>query len=103
MYVKKGIFRTNLSPIGTGRISLSSGVEVVLSSLRVCYLCEIMLAFVLPQSPDNQQFSDKWTELEFALQMLAISQDEAKAIWSILAAICNLACAGVTVGEKEVL
>ena len=42
--------------------------------------------------------SDKWTEIEFALQMLGISEEEAKGIWAILAAICHLGCAGVAVG-----
>ena len=43
--------------------------------------------------------SDKWTEIEFALQMLGISEEEAKGIWAILAAICHLGCAGVAVGK----
>ena len=43
--------------------------------------------------------SDKWTELEFALQMLGISEDEAKGIWAILAAICHLGSAGIAVGK----
>lgn len=43
--------------------------------------------------------SDKWTEIEFALQMLNISDEEAKGIWIILAAICHLGCAGVSVGK----
>ena len=43
--------------------------------------------------------SDKWTEIEFALQMLGISEEEAKGIWTILAAICHLGCAGVAVGK----
>ena len=51
------------------------------------------------QSPDNQALSDKWTEIEFALQMLGISEEEAKGIWAILAAICHLGCSGVAVGK----
>ena len=45
--------------------------------------------------------SDKWTEIEFAVQMLGISEEEAKGIWSILAAICHLGCAGISVGECQ--
>ena len=54
------------------------------------------------QSPDNQVLSDKWTEIEFALQMLGISEEESKGIWAILAAICHLGCAGVAVGKYTI-
>ena len=47
---------------------------------------------------DNQTFSDKWTEIEFALQVLGISQEDAKGIWSVLAAVYHLGSAGITVG-----
>lgn len=63
------------------------------------YLIEIIFAF---QSPDNQMLSDKWTEMEFAVQVLGLSEEEAKGIWSILAAICHLGCAGISVGECTV-
>ena len=43
--------------------------------------------------------SEKWTEIEFALQVLGISDEEAKGIWAILAAICHLGCAGISVGK----
>lgn len=56
-------------------------------------------SFSLFKSPDSQELSDKWTEIEFAFQMLGISEEEAKGIWAILAAICHLGCAGVTVGN----
>lgn len=46
--------------------------------------------------------SDKWTEIEFAVQVLGISEEEAKGIWSILAAICHLGYAGISVGEFPV-
>ena len=55
--------------------------------------------FLSLQAPDNQMLSEKWTEIEFALQMLGISEEEAKGIWSILAAICHLGCAGISVGK----
>ena len=41
-------------------------------------------------------------EIEFALQMLGISEEEAKGIWATLAAICHLGCAGVTVGKYTI-
>lgn len=58
---------------------------------------EFMLSFD-PNSPYNQALSEKWTEIEFAMQMLGISDEEAKGIWAILAAICHLGCAGISVG-----
>lgn len=61
---------------------------------------EFMLSFD-PKSPENQILADKWTEIEFALQMLEISEEEAKGIWCILAAICHLGCAGISVGADN--
>lgn len=55
-----------------------------------------------PNSPDNQTHSEKWTEIEFAMQMLGISDEEAKGIWAILAAICHLGCAGISVGRCNI-
>ncbi|XP_048583145.1 unconventional myosin-XVIIIa-like isoform X2 [Nematostella vectensis] len=54
-----------------------------------------------PASVDSAKCSVKWTELEFALNMLGISADEAKAIWSTLAAIYHLGSAGVTIGADS--
>ena len=34
--------------------------------------------------------------------MLGISEEEAKGIWVILAAICHLGCAGVAVGKYTI-
>lgn len=34
--------------------------------------------------------------------MLGISEEEAKGIWAILAAICHLGCAGVAVGKYTI-
>ena len=62
---------------------------------------EFMLSFD-PNSPDNQTLSEKWTEIEFAMQMLGISDEEEKGIWAILAAICHLGCAGISVGRYNI-
>ena len=69
----------------------------------MCTRCAVEVKVsVFQQSPDNQALSDKWTEIEFALQMLGISEEEAKGIWAILAAICHLGCAGVAVGKYAI-
>jgi len=34
--------------------------------------------------------------------MLGISEEEAKGVWAILAAICHLGCAGVAVGKYTI-
>lgn len=55
--------------------------------------------FSLFQAAETHKLSDKWTEIEFALNMLGITPDEAKAIWSTLAAIYHLGGAGITMGR----
>jgi myosin heavy subunit len=51
------------------------------------------------QPSETHKLSDKWKEIEFALNMLGITPDEAKAIWCSLAAIYHLGGAGITMGK----
>ncbi|XP_031549200.1 unconventional myosin-XVIIIa-like [Actinia tenebrosa] len=54
-----------------------------------------------PQAAETHKLSEKWTEIEFALNMLGITSDESKAIWSTLAAIYHLGGAGITMGSDN--
>ncbi len=42
---------------------------------------------------------DRWMELQFALEALDISTEEAKGLWAPIAAIFHLGAAGISVGN----
>ena len=52
------------------------------------------------QGKHQSMCADRWMQLQFALEALDISADEAKGLWAPIAAIFHLGAAGVASGRN---
>eukprot|EP00794_Sanderia_malayensis_P013873 gene13873-15321_t len=55
---------------------------------------------ILATDIDRTKCSDRWVELQFALEALDLSSDEARGLWAPIAAIFHLGAAGISPGTS---
>ena len=65
-------------------------------------LYDLHIAHLVFQGRGQSQCVDRWMQLQFALEALDISSEEARGLWAPVAAIYHLGAAGVSTGNLSV-